>query len=577
MIDKRLMNLVPKAKKHIFKAVLYKWIGLISNIVIVVTISKILEILYRKDFDRIDYKYYGILFFAIGIRYIFTIRAQRECFNSSTEVKITLRHKILKKLFNIGYNYRKVLNTSSLTQSAVEGVEQLESYFSQYLPQFFYALLAPLTLFIFISFINIKTAFVLFIVVPFIPISIVIVQKIAKKLLSKYWNNYTELGDSFLENIQGLTTLKIYQTDNYRHQKMNEESENFRKTTMKVLVMQLNSITIMDIFAYGGAALGIVIALNQMNINLISLSEAIIIILLSADFFIPLRQLGSFFHIAQNGIAASNQIFEILDFEENNIGEKEIGNNYDITLDKISFSYNDNKEIIKNVSMKFKENSFTSIVGISGCGKSTIASIISGVNKIDKGKAQIGDLLINEIKQESISKNICIIGAESYIFAGTLRENLLIGNKKASDFEMYSVLKKMRLTDFLVSKKGLDTIILERGSNLSGGQKQRIALARAILHNPSIYIFDESTNSIDIESETVILNQIKELSSNKTIIMISHRLANCIFSDNIYVLRNGQIVEEGSHEKLLINNNLYSSLWKKQQDLELSIGGNDGE
>lgn len=569
MIDKRLLNTVPDSKKYIAGNVLVQWISLIANIAMMVALTSFLAALYYKTAD-------GAMFFlilcvvciAIAIRFICAVISSKMSYHSSEAVKKTLREMIYKKLLRLGASYKEQVNTSEIVQLAVEGVDQLETYFGMYLPQFFYAMLAPLTLFFVLCFVNVTAAVVLLICVPLIPVAIVAVQTWAKKLLSKYWGQYTALGDTFLENLQGLTTLKIYQSDEFKNVQMNEESEKFRKITMKVLTMQLNSITIMDLIAYGGAALGVIISVNKFLAGDISLAESLLIILLSADFFIPMRQLGSFFHIAMNGMAASGKIFKLLELPEHPSGDKMFPEKPEIQLNDIHFSYEKDREILHGVDMTFKAGKVTSIVGESGCGKSTIASILMKKNRGYDGTILVDDTELADISEESLMEHVTYVSHNSYLFKGTVRENLLIAAPDAADEKLWEVLKRTNLDEFLKAEQGLDTFIQEKGANLSGGQCQRLALARAILHDTPVYIFDEATSNIDVESENVIMERIYELAQTKTMILISHRLANVVKADQIYVMKNGFVKEQGTHFQLLKENGHYAKLWNTQQGLE---------
>lgn len=570
MINKRLISNVSASKKYIAGNVAFQWVGLVSNITIMASITKLLSDVFQNCISKNET---AIIFIAISvaliIRYVCAIGSNRMSWLSSKVVKLKLRKMIYSKLLKLGSNYKEKVQTAEVIQVAVEGVDQLETYFGAYLPQFFYAIIAPVTLFIVMSFISFSCAIVLLICVPLIPVTIVAVQRWAKKLLAKYWGQYTALGDTFLENLQGLTTLKIYSADEFKNKQMNEQSEKFRKITMKVLTMQLNSITIMDLIAYLGAALGIIISVCQFRNDKISLWGCLLIILLSADFFIPMRQLGSFFHIAMNGMAASDKIFQIIDMEEPKESNKftELKNN-NIEVNKLSFSYEPKREILHSVSMSFPESSFTAIVGESGCGKSTIASILMGRSKSYKGNVIYGENEIMDIPESLLMERITYIGHNSYLFKGTIRDNLLMGKPSASDDELWNVLKKVKLYDFIKNENGLDTVVNEKGSNFSGGQCQRIALARAILHNSPIYIFDEATSNIDVESENDIMSLIYQLACSKTIILISHRLANVKNADNIYVLDKGCVVENGNHRQLSEKKGHYYRLWTAQQKLE---------
>nr|WP_181966183.1 ABC transporter ATP-binding protein/permease [Ruminococcus sp. AF42-10] len=568
MINKRLIGTVAESKKYIAGNVASQWVSLCSNVVIMGSIANFIGGLAYDKPQTSDIIFLMItIAICVAIRFVCTKISSKMSFLSSKSVKQKLRKMIFEKVLRLGASYNEKVMTSEIVQISVEGVEQLETYFGAYLPQFFYAMIAPLTLFVVTCFVNVLSAVVLLVCVPLIPIAIALVQTWAKKLLSKYWGQYTALGDTFLENLQGLTTLKIYKSDKFKNDEMNIEAEKFRKITMKVLTMQLNSITIMDLIAYGGAAVGMILAVTQFACGNIDVSGCLFIILLSADFFIPMRQLGSFFHIAMNGMAASDKIFNLLDIDESSPATKEITDNIDIECKSLCFSYDESREILHNVNVNFKQGSFTAIVGKSGCGKSTVASILTGKNKGFKGSVTIGNIPINEISESSLMKSITYIGHNSYIFKGTVRENLLMAND-VDDNKLWQTLEKVNLADFLKSENGLDTVIDEKASNISGGQRQRLALARALLHNSRIYIFDEATSNIDVESENDIMAQIAEIAKSKTVILISHRLANVVDADNIYVMQDGNTVESGTHTELLKNNGVYAKLYNSQIQLE---------
>ena len=570
MINKRLIGTVAESKKYIAGNVILQWCSLTANIALMLSISRMLAELFRGSASVQLFTVTGIVvILALAVRFFCSIGAAKMGYFSSKAVKKSLREKIYQKLLRLGSSYNEQVKTSEVVQVAVEGVDQLETYFGAYLPQFFYAMLAPLTLFIVLCFVNVAAAVVLLICVPLIPVAIAAVQTWAKKLLSKYWGQYTELGDTFLENLQGLTTLKIYQADAFKQQEMNEQAEKFRKITMKVLTMQLNSITIMDLIAYGGAALGVIMAVTQYQSGGVSLEGCLLIILLAADFFIPMRQLGSFFHIAMNGMAASDKIFRLLDLEETKPEITEsFPSGHTIRCSGLSFSYEPDREILHSVDLTFPQGSFTALVGESGCGKSTLASILMGRNKGYTGSVSVGGVPLSSIQEESLLRNITYISHQSYLFKGTVRENLLMGKPGASDEELWAVLSRVNLAEFLKAEQGLDTRLLEKASNLSGGQCQRLALARALLHDSPVYIFDEAASNIDVESENDIMREIHELAKSKTVILVSHRLANVVGADHIYVLDHGIVAESGSHEELLAHHGLYERLWSAQQTLE---------
>lgn len=569
MINKRLVRLLSDGKKYIYGNIFFQWINLIANIVAIFLISGFIsDTYYGNVTDAKLVRLIVILAIAVLTRVICNVASSKLSYLSSKKVKQVLRHKIMEKMLTLGSSYNEKVRTSEVVQVSVEGVEQIETYFGLYLPQLFYSLLAPLTLFAVIVFMSFTPAIVLLLCVPLIPISIAAVQTFAKKLLAKYWGRYTGLGDTFLENLQGLTTLKIYQADEYKNKKMNEEAEEFRKITMKVLTMQLNSITIMDLVAYGGAALGIILTVRQFVAGNIRLEQAIAIILLSADFFIPMRQLGSFFHIAMNGMAAIDKIFKILDLEVPEKKTKSLPEKGSIMVENLSFAYDESHNVLNDISIEIANRGMVSLVGASGSGKSTMASLLMKRSKNYSGKIFVGEVDFNEISEKSVMENITYISHSSYIFKGSVRDNLLMAKADARDEELWDVLKKTNLADFFEADNGLDFEIAEAGGNLSGGQKQRLALARGLLHDSRFYIFDESTSNIDVESEEVILEQIKELAKHKGVLMISHRLANVVSSDKIFVLEKGQLKEEGTHEELLAMHGTYSMLWETQQSLE---------
>lgn len=616
MINKRLINICNESKKYIALTVLTNWIATLCNIITVIFIGQFINklFLYKnlnlQNENVMDFLSNFEVFKNISLttsiiivagllvlRYISNILYTKFSCIASSKARVTLRELIYKKLLELGTSYTSVESTSSVVQVSVEGVEQLEIYFGRYLPQFFYALLVPVTLFFFMSFISIKASVVFILSVPLIPISIIAIMKIAKRILKDYWKSYSDLGGTFLENLQGLTTLKVFNIDGERHEKMNKEAENFRKITMKVLSMQLNSITIMDLVAFCGAALGIIVALFQFRNGEIQIGSLIIIAILSSEFFIPLRLLGSYFHIAMNGMAASDRMFKILDaevedivkvkenkvysevnedgitFEEkrsdNSKKEDKSFKDVNIKLKDVSFSYDGKRNVLNNINMDISKGGVVAIVGESGSGKSTIASLILNEHKVSSGEILINNTNIETINRDSIYKNLALVSTNSHIFNGTILDNLLIGKKDATDEEIENALKLGRLNDFVSGlKDGLLTDVGQAGSSLSGGQKQRLALARAILADRQMIIFDEATSNIDVESEESIWEAIYELSKAKTILVISHRLLNVKDAEKIYVLNKGKLEESGKHHDLLNKKGIYYNMVNSQNELE---------
>ena len=571
MIKTRLVGLLSHAKKYIVYTILWQWAALLSQVLAIFTIAELLErVVYRAVTVPVIERTILILVLVVIIRFVCERMGARSSYLACVDVKRILREKIYDKMLKLGASYSEQVSSSEVVQVSTEGVEQLETYFGKYLPQLFYSLIAPLTLFIILCRVSLKASVILLICVPLIPISIVVVQKIAKKLLNKYWSIYTGLGDSFLENLQGLTTLKIYQADQQKADEMDVESQNFRRITMKVLTMQLNSTSVMDIVAYGGAAIGMAVAVSEFLKGNIGVAGTLCIVLLASEFFLPLRLLGSFFHIAMNGMAASDKIFKILDLPEPQAGEKTLPDGaLDITLKDVHFSYEEDREILKGINLNLPVGSFVSLVGESGCGKSTIAGILAAKNRGYNGEITIGGVPLNEVNETNLMQRVVLVRHNSYLFKGTVEENLKMAKPDATKEEMEAVLQKVNLLGFLQTQGGLQTQLLEKASNLSGGQCQRLVIARALLKEDSkVYIFDEAASNIDVESEELIMNVIHDLAKTKTVLLISHRLANVVKSDRIYFLKDGEIKESGKHEELMSQNGAYRHLYESQMALE---------
>lgn len=569
MINKRLIAAVPESRKYIAGNVLCQWVSLLANITLLGALAGLLASLAAglPQRGRVLLTL-GVAAAALAVRAACTLLASRMSFRSARAVKRTLRERLYRKLLALGPSYQEQVNTSEVVQVAVEGIDQLETYFGSYLPQFFYAMLAPVTLFAVLAPVSFPAAVVLFLCVPLIPLSIVAVQRWAKKLLSKYWGQYTALGDTFLEDLQGLTTLKIYQADGYKQERMDQQAERFRKITMKVLTMQLNSITIMDLVAYGGAALGILLAVSQFRAGAVDLAGCLLIIVLAADFFLPMRLLGSFFHIAMNGMAASEKMFRILDLPVPTAGNQPFPADCSIRCEEVGFSYDPGREVLTGVSLACPAGSFTALVGESGCGKSTLAALLTGRNRGYTGSITVGGVELSHLDAEGLLQNVTYISHQSYLFKGTVEENLRLARPNATEEELWQALEQVNLAAFLRGEQGLSTQLLEGASNLSGGQRQRLALARGLLRRSPVYLFDEATSNIDVESENDIMAVIRQLAKEKTVLLISHRLANVVDAQQIYVLEHGAVAERGTHQQLLGQGGLYRRLWDAQYALE---------
>ena len=571
MIDKKLLALLGPNKKYIFYAVGLMIVGLFANLAITASICYAIQ--YAAEYTSSGSNAQGfilpavIVIIAMAIRYV-TSRSIGDLKDTlGRNVKKDLRQKIYDKIIKLGVRTTDNMSMAGLTQLSMEGVEQLDLYYSAYIPQFFYAMIAPIILFIVTVRINWAVALVLLACVPLIPMSIIAVSRYAKKIFAKYWGKYTSMGDSFLDSVQGLKELKIFQADAAQNIKMNETSEEFRKITMKVLVMQLASTTIMDMVAYGGAGLGIALTIHAVVNGNLSAYAALFLILVAVDFFLPLRAFGSAFHIAMNGASAGNKILSLF-AQPDPVWGSETVDDTEITVKDVTFSYDGKRDVLKHASMNFGSTGMCAIVGESGSGKSTVVNLLLGAYHPQQGSILVGNKRLETLSRDAYYSHISVVSYNTYIFNETIRQNFALAKANVTDEEIYNALKKVNLYDFIIDNGGLDKVITEDAANISGGQKQRLALAINLVANKDIYIFDEATSNIDIESEAIIMNNIKELSKEKAVIVISHRLANVIAADTIYYIEDGEVKEHGTHEELMNMHEGYAKLYTTQKNLE---------
>ena len=571
MINKKLLSFDPAAMRYVWRCVLCQWLSLLCNVAFVWALAGIVGGALGAGLAAGAWPAaFAVCMISIPLRIVCTTRASAMSDKASAGVKRTLRAKIYQKMLALGTNYSETVATSEAVMLASEGVEQIDTYFARYLPQLFYSLLAPLTLFVLLAPVHLRSALVLLVCVPLIPMSIVAVQKFAKKLLDKYWGEYTSLGDDFLENIQGLTTLKIYGADGWKHEQMNEHAERFRKITMRVLTMQLNSVTLMDLLAYGGAALGIISAVAAFAAGQLELAGCLAIVLLAADFFLPLRLLGSYFHIAMNGAASAEKIFKLLAAPEQPDGTRNQPQAESVALrvEHLNFAYQPERPILQDVNLNFPAGSFTALVGESGCGKSTVAGILAGSLTPSSGRVTANGMPVTQLTRAARMQAMTLVPHDAKLFKGTVETNMRMAAPNASEPELWAALEEVNLAAFCREQQGLQTPVTENGANLSGGQRQRLGLARALLHNSPVYLFDEATSNIDAESEDDIMSAIRAMRGKRTVILISHRLANVMDCDTIYTFAAGHVVEQGSHAQLLAAGGEYSRLYNAQRALE---------
>ena len=564
MFNKKLFNELKSEKLQILKLLLIKILQMTTNVAMIFLIGKSIEALISSSFSGSNFILFMLILIGLNI-FLIKIEASIS-YKASYRIKNNLRERLMKKVFSFKMEYGSKVSISEVINLGVEGIEQLNLFYSALLPQLLFSLIGPLILFCILSFLNFKIAIIMLLLIPLIPLAIMMVQKLAKKVVKTYWKSYTNLSEVFIDFLYGLTSLEVFNADEDYNDLLNEKAEDFRVKTMKLLMMQLNNITVLDLISYAGSALGIILSIYYYSRGQLSVFAAFSFILLSQEFFLPLRRLGALFHVAMNGITAANSLFEILEIEsiedfEDLLKDEKV----DVEVKNLNFSYGE-KEILKGLNMKIKSNKITAIVGESGCGKSTLAKLVGGFERNYDGEILYNGL--SEISNDSLNENIMLVDNNPYFFKESLRYNLKMANKNADDDKLIEVLEEVGLYSYFKNIGGLDSILESAGNNLSGGQKQRLAIGRALLKEPKILILDESISNIDKESEDLILNLIQKLKEKMTIILITHRLNTVLQADYIYYLDNKKVAEEGSFEEIS-KGELFSGIYRYQKELEM--------
>lgn len=564
MFNKKLFNELKSEKIQILKLLLIKIIQMTTNVAMIFLIGKSIEALISSSFSGSKFILFMLLLIGLNI-FLIKIEASIS-YKASYRIKNNLRERLMKKVFSFKMEYGSKISISEVINLGVEGIEQLNLFYSALLPQLLFSLIGPIILFCILSFLDFKIAIIMLLLIPLIPLAIMMVQKLAKKVVKTYWKSYTNLSEVFIDFLYGLTSLEVFNADEDYNDLLNEKAEDFRVKTMKLLMMQLNNITVLDLISYAGSALGIILSIYYYSRGQLSVFAAFSFILLSQEFFLPLRRLGALFHVAMNGITAANSLFEILEIEsiedfEDLLKDEKV----DVEVKNLSFSYGE-KEVLKDLNMKIKSNKITAIVGESGCGKSTLAKLVGGIERNYDGEILYNGL--SEISNDSLNENIMLVDNNPYFFKESLRYNLKMANKNADDDKLRKVLEEVGLYSYFKNTGGLDSILESAGNNLSGGQKQRLAIGRVLLKEPKILILDESISNIDKESEDLILSLIQKLKEKMTIILITHRLNTVLQADYIYYLDNKKVAEEGSFEEIS-KGELFSGIYKYQRELEM--------
>lgn len=569
MIDKRLFRLLGENRRYIGWCVALQLAGLAASLTVTACLCRAIYLASQRENPG------GAAFAALaaaamaamGVRWLAACRAGDLKDLLGRKAKQDLREKVYGKIVRLGVRSADGMSMAGLTQAAMEGIEQLDLYYSSYLPQFFYAMLAPLVLFAVTMWIDWRVAAVLLACVPLIPISIAAVSRYANRIFATYWGQYISMGDAFLDSVQGLRELKIFQADAAQHRRMNAAGEAFRRITMKVLVMQLASTTIMDLVAYGGAGAGVALALQGVVQRGLSPYAALFLMLVAVEFFLPLRAFGAAFHVAMNGVSSGGKILSLLEQPEPVWGDKVPGGR-ELRLEGVSFSYDGARDVLHSAEMDFPAVGMTAIVGTSGCGKSTVVGLLTGELRPDAGRVTLSGTPLEQLDRSAYYARIAVVSCNTYLFNTTVRQNFLLARPDADEDQIYQALDRMNLGAFVRAHGGLDKVITEEAANLSGGQRQRLALAVNLTADKDIYLFDEATSNIDVESEAVIMQEIRALARRKSVILISHRLANVVPADRIYYLDAGRVAEQGTHAELMRRGGGYAALFAAQKHLE---------
>lgn len=573
MIDKRLFQLIDS--RNLKKLVALRLLILLSSIFIWYLIAVEISNYIATGTNRPVFLLTSIVLLCL-VKSAFNYGTKQLTFEASADLRLTLRDEVMQKAIQIG-NRPEQAPSSALSQLMVEGIEQLEIYYARFLPQLFYCLLASLMIFFSLAFFDWKAAIVLLITMPAIPLVIVFVMKLAKKILAGYWDQYTDLGVTFKENLQGLSTLKAFNMDGVKQKEAADSAEHFRKITMKLLFMQLNSITIMDIISYSGAALGIGLALFSFQNGKISTVGMLMFILLSAEFFIPMRQLGSLFHVAMNGVSAMKKMFTYLETPLRDEGTQTLPEQTVTTLTAVEagFQYSTEEFALTSITMELTQGNFYAFVGKSGSGKTTFAKLLAGFYPATSGSVFWNQTSVANLSNQSLNQQVIFVDQHAYLYPESLEKALKRGNPSANKQQLWDVLQKVQLTEFVTATgDGLDFMLEENGRNLSGGQRQRVILARALLAQRAIYFFDEITSGVDLESETIILSVLQELAKKTIVLFISHRLYNIRQAAKIFVFEKGKLAASGTEAELLTHSTFFADYFKKEQ---AALGGTTDE